>query len=372
MEAKNSHGSFRIIGLVVFNAFIAVSVHVAWSAFATPVGAAPKAAVVSPVSDEERMIKLVSAASPAVVSILVRQQIQEGVMIDVGEGTGFLVDSNGLIITNRHVAYNRSANLTVFLSDGRTFDAKVIDIDPVNDLAIVKIEASGLKFLKLESDDKLRLGQTTVAIGNALGKYANTVTSGILSGIEREVEASNSVTGGLEQLDELLQTDAAINTGNSGGPLLNLDGKVIGVNTAVEQGAQGVGFAIPVSEVRKVLDSYRRYGAIARPRLGVRYFTITPELKLAKNLAYSYGALVGSENKIEEVILPQSPAAAAGLASGDIILEINGRKLEGKFTLARAIQAVMVGDIIKLKVDRNGVILQLNARLDAHPPYYVR
>lgn len=369
MEAKKASGNFRVIGLVILNVFIAVSIHFAWSSFVAPVGAAQKAAVVTPLSDEERMVRLVSAASPAVVSVLVQERGQQGVLMEVGEGTGFLVDADGLIITNRHVAFDRSAVLSVLLTDGRTFDARVIDIDPINDLALVKIEANNLKFLKLESDDKLRLGQTTVAIGNALGKYANTVTSGILSGIERDVEASNSVTGGVERLEELLQTDAAINNGNSGGPLLNLDGKVIGVNTAVERDAQGVGFAIPVSEVRKVLDSYHRYGAIARPRLGVRYFTITPELKLAKQLSYSYGALIGTDENGGGVVVPGSPASEAGLMAGDIIIDINGRKLEGKTTLAKVIQSMAVGDTVRLMVVRNGEVIELNARLDAYPPY---
>lgn len=369
MEAPLASRRFRVFGLLLLNVFVAVSVHVAWSSIARPADAALKAAPAAPVSEEERVIKVVSNASPAVVSILVKERGQDGALYEVGRGTGFLLDAEGLIVTNRHVAHARDADLTAILTDGRTFPASVIDIDPVNDLALLKIDAKGLPSLQLESDDKLRLGQRTVAIGNALGKYANTVTSGILSGIDRDVDASDQVTGDIERLEELLQTDAAINNGNSGGPLLNLDGKVIGVNTAVEQGAQSLGFAIPVSEVRKVVASYRRYGAIARPRLGVRYFTITPELKLEKSLAYGYGALVGSDDPGEGVVLPNSPAAAAGLQSGDVILEINGRKLEGKWTLAKAIQSLAVGDAVRLKVARADATLEMRATLDAHPPY---
>jgi len=369
MEATLASRRFRVIGLFLLNALLAVSVHLAWSSLAPPADAALKPAPAAPISEEERIIKVVSNASPAVVSILVQQRGQDGNLYDVGKGTGFLISADGLIVTNRHVAFERSAALTAFLTDGRKFAAAVIDIDPVNDLALLKIDAKGLPFLQLELDDKLRLGQTTVAIGNALGKYANTVTSGILSGVERDVEATDNVTGDLERLEELLQTDAAINSGNSGGPLLNLDGKVIGVNTAVEQDAQGLGFAIPVSEVRKVMTSYQRYGAIARPRLGVRYFTITPELTLERSLPYNYGALVGSEDPSEAVVLPNSPAAAAGLVDGDIILEVNGRKLEGKWTLAKAIQSMAVGDVVRLKVARAGATIELRASLDAHPPY---
>jgi S1-C subfamily serine protease len=368
MEATHA-SRLRTLGLFSANLLLAVSVHLAWSAFVAPAGAAVKPVPAAPISDEERIIKVVSSASPAVVSILIQERGDDATLVDIGKGTGFLIDADGLIVTNRHVAFDRDAALKAFLTDGRSFDAKIIDIDPVNDLALLKIDAKGLPYLKLESDDKLRLGQTTVAIGNALGKYANTVTSGILSGVEREVEASNGVTGDLERLEELLQTDAAINSGNSGGPLLNLDGKVIGVNTAVEQGAQGLGFAIPVSEVRKVLASYDRYGAIARPRLGVRYFMITPAFQLERSLPYSYGALVGSDDPSEAVVLPNSPAAAAGLRYDDIILEINGRKLEGKWTLAKAIQSLAVGDAVRLTVARGGATIELVATLDAHPPY---
>jgi S1-C subfamily serine protease len=287
----------------------------------------------------------------------------------VGKGTGFIVTADGLIATNRHVAYSRNAVLTIFLTDGRSFKARVADIDPVNDLALLKIDAKNLPTLALEADDAYRLGQTTIAIGNALGKYANTVTRGVLSGVNREVEAENNVTGATERLEELLQTDAAINSGNSGGPLLNLDGKVIGMNTAVERSAQGLGFAIPVSEIRKVTDSYRLYGAIARPRLGVRYFPITPEFQLERKLAYAHGAFLGTDEPGQAVVMPNSPAAGAGLMEGDIILEINGKKLDGKMTLAKAIQSLRVGDAVKLRVVRGEALLELTARLDAQPPY---
>ncbi|MFA5853766.1 MAG: trypsin-like peptidase domain-containing protein [Patescibacteria group bacterium] len=381
-----THSSFRIAraaALVSLNIAVALTVHVAWSAWLPSAGAAQKA--IAPLSEEERMIQVIAKASPAVVSILVQQEGQQTLtvsigddikvaaptrpLVEVGKGTGFIVTADGLIATNRHVAYSRSAILTVFLSDGRSFKARVADIDPVNDLALLKIEAKNLPTLALEADDAYRLGQTTIAIGNALGKYANTVTRGILSGVNREVEAENNVTGATERLEELLQTDAAINSGNSGGPLLNLDGKVIGMNTAVEHSGQGLGFAIPVSEIRKVTDSYRVYGAIARPRLGVRYFPITPEFQLEHKLAYSYGAFIGTDEPGQAVVLPNSPAGAVGLMAGDIILDVNGKKLEGKMTLAKAIQLLRVGDAVKMSVARGDVLLVLTARLDAQPPY---
>lgn len=368
MEAVISRRS-RAVALVLLNVFVAVAVHAGWTMLTRPADAAQKAATVAPMSEEERLIKVVSEASPAVVSILVQEKDDSGALVDLGKGTGFLIDADGTIVTNRHVAHRRQTTLTAIMADGRAFPASVLDIDPVNDLALLKVDGEGLPYLRLEADDKLRLGQTTIAIGNALGKYANTVTSGILSGIERDVEATNELTGGLERLGELLQTDAAINSGNSGGPLLNIEGKVIGVNTAVELGAQGLGFAIPASEVRKVIDSYRRYGAIARPRLGVRYFMITPELKIEKSLTYAYGAFVGTDEPNVPIVLPDSPAAAAGIRPGDVILEVNGKKLEGKWTLAKAIQSLRVGDAVRLKVARGDEALELSARLDAHPPF---
>lgn len=358
----------RAIGLLALNAAVAVTVHFAWTAWPQAAGAAQKP-VAPAATEEDRLVRVIAKDSPAVVSILVQKTGDTGTLDEVGRGTGFLVDANGLIVTNRHVAGDRAATYTVFLSDDRTFTASVVDIDPVNDLALLKIGAAGLPYLTLAADDDVRIGQTTIAIGNALGKYANTVTRGILSGLDRNLDATDGLTGTSESLEELLQTDASINEGNSGGPLLNSRGDVIGVDTAIESYAQGLGFAIPVSEVRKVLDSYRRYGAIARPRFGVRYLTVTPELVQGKGLAYAYGALVDSGDPNEASVLPDSPAAAAGLVQGDIILEVNGKKLEGKYTLAKAIQSMNVGDAAALKVARDGAVLTLTAQLDAFPPY---
>jgi len=279
------------------------------------------------------------------------------------------VSADGMIATNRHVGGDRQAVYDVILPDERRFNARILDIDPVNDLALLKIEGEKFPWLPLETDDRLRIGQTVIAIGNALGKYSNTVTRGILSGIERSLEATNGLTGAQEQLEDILQTDAAINEGNSGGPLINLDGRVIGVNTAIDRGGEGLGFSIPVSELRKVLVSYGRYGAIARPRLGVRYLSITPELVIREKLKQTYGALVRSEDETLPSVLPNSPASAAGIRDGDIILEINGQKVIGRRTLSKIIQSLSVGDKVALRIDRGGEILMLTASLDAHPPY---
>lgn len=373
-------------GLAIINVGLVAAAQLAWAPW-REAGAAAKPGQAAPVSEEEKIIDLVAKASPAVVSILVEQkgasrmtvrfdadggitrETQEGDYVEVGRGTGFLVRPDGLIVTNRHVAGDRDARYTVILLDERRFDAKIIDIDPINDLALLKIDGGRFPALALEAADRVRIGQTVVAIGNALGKYANTVTRGILSGLGRDIEASNRVTGGLERLEDILQTDAAINEGNSGGPLLNLDGKVIGVNTAVETSAQGLGFAIPVAEVRKVLASYDRYGAIARPRLGVRYLTITPELVVERGLTQTYGALIDAGEEGLPAIIPNAPAAAAGLRAGDIIIKVGGRKLEGKLNLGRALRAYDVGDAVAVTFLRDGVENVVTVRLDAHPPF---
>ncbi len=376
-----SRAHFRTIGLVGLNLIVAVAVHSAWTAWLPAADAAQKPSSTAVLDSEEQLIRMVAKASPAVVSILIekRQQTAPGEeggsgsstdgLAEVGRGTGFLVDPGGMIVTNRHVAGDRAAAYTVFLTDGRSFKADVVDIDPVNDLALLKIDANGLPTVPLAAADDVRIGQTTVAIGNALGKYANTVTRGILSGLGRDLDATDGLTGTSERLEELLQTDAAINAGNSGGPLLNSRGEVIGVDTAVENGAHGLGFAIPVSEVRKVLGSYARYGAIARPRFGVRYVAITPELVRERALPYTYGALVDADDPNDASVLPGSPAYAAGVRQGDIILEVDGKRLEGKRTLAKVIQSKEVGDAVTLKIARGGELLALSAQLDAFPPY---
>lgn len=325
-------------------------------------------------ADEEMVIAAVEKNAPAVVSILVRQKAVLGddapeIWVETGEGTGFLVSPDGLIVTNRHVVQDRAFRHTVFLDDGRQFEAGVIDIDPVNDLALLKIGGTGFAHAELVEDGAFRLGQTVIAIGNALGKFDNTVTRGILSGIGRSIEAADFATGRVEQLEGVLQTDAAVNSGNSGGPLIDLRGKVIGVNTAVERYAQGLGFAIPASEVRKVLSSYRAYGVIARPRLGIRYFAITPDLAELEGLAHSNGAWVRSGEQGETAVLPGSPAFEAGLKDGDIILAVDGEDVSGKRSLAGIIGDKKVGDRVTLKVARGGDILFLTASLDAHPPF---
>jgi serine protease Do len=376
-----------IVAITLLNLGLAVGVHLAFgsgtSADAALKPVAPKPQVVS---EEERIIALVAKTSPAVVSILAEQKATNstynvgsdgtitpdssatGTYEESGRGTGFLVSADGMIVTNRHVVDDRSGKYTVFLADDRQFDASILDIDPVNDLALIRIDATGLPYLQVAPTDTERVGEDVVAIGNALGKYSNTVTRGILSGVNRSLEADDPRNGAVEQLDDMLQTDAAINSGNSGGPLLNSAGLVIGVNTAVETSGSDLGFAIPASEVRSDLSSYARYGSISHPRLGVRYVMVTPEVVKEDKLTVKYGALVTADPDLPAVV-PNGPADKAGVKPNDIILEVDGKKLEGQWTLAKAIGARNIGDWVKLKVLHGDVTLNLSALLDAHLPY---
>jgi len=269
---------------------------------------------------------------------------------EVGGGSGFIVSKDGLILTNKHVAIDDNAIFSVVTNDGQKYPAEVLARDPINDLAVLKIEAKGLKPLALGDSDKIEIGQTVIAIGNALGEFENTVTRGVISGINRRVEAGVS-QGFSEVLEEAIQTDAAINPGNSGGPLLNLKGEVIGINTAISQSGQLVGFAIPINEAKQVIDSIQKYGKIIRPYLGVRYVLINKHIAQANNLKYEYGALIVKGTTAEELaVVPGSPADLAGLVENDIILEINGQKIDESHSLGRMLAKYVPGDEVELKI----------------------
>lgn len=281
---------------------------------------------------------------------------------EVSSGTGFLVSADGLIITNRHVVADAAAEYTALFNDGRKKAAKVMARDPVQDLAVLKIDGSGHPFLRLGDSSQVKIGQTAIAIGNALGEFRNTVSVGIISGLQRSVIASGAPTGP-EMLQELIQTDAAINLGNSGGPLLNIRGEVIGINTAVAQGAENIGFAIPANKARRDLENIQKQGKILYPFLGVRYVTVTKDLAEKEKLGVTAGALV-ARGENEPAIVSGSPAAKAGLKEGDIILEINGEIINQDNSLASLIQKYQVGDEVTLKVFREGKEMELKAKLE--------
>lgn len=274
---------------------------------------------------------------------------------EVGGGSGFLVSADGYIVTNRHVVSDESAEYTVFANDGKKYDAKVIARDPALDLAIIKINGSNFPHLTFADSDKLEVGQTVIAIGNALAEFRNTVSVGVVSGLSRSIVASDSLGRNAEALDQLIQTDAGINHGNSGGPLLNLSGEVIGVNVAIAEGAENIGFAISGNSVKSVVESVQKTGKIVRPYLGVRYVEITEEIREKNKLSVDYGVLVQrGETASDLAVIPGSPADKAGIVENDIILEIDGVKLTPEQSLASIIRTKKVGDTVRLKISHRG------------------
>jgi S1-C subfamily serine protease len=281
---------------------------------------------------------------------------------EIGGGSGFVVSPDGLIVTNKHVVVDTTADYTVLTNDGREYSAKVLGRDRTNDVAVIKVDPNSpnkgkgvnqMDTLPLGDSGQLKIGQTVIAIGNALGEFTNTVSKGIVSGLRRNIVAGGF--SGAEQLDQLIQTDAAINEGNSGGPLLNLKGEVVGINVAIAQGAQNIGFALPIDTVKNTIESVQKSGKIIQPYLGVRYVVINPVLKQQNNLPFDYGVLVArGQNPGDMAVLPGSPADKAGITENDIILEINSTKIDENNSLAQVVSSLQVGQEITLKVWSKG------------------
>jgi serine protease Do len=285
----------------------------------------------------------------------------------IGSGSGFIISPDGLIVTNRHVVADTGATYSVTLSDGSKHDATVLARDTVIDLALIKIDAKNLPALTLGDSDSLQLGQTVVAIGNALGEFSNSVTRGIVSGLNRRITAGDGLSGS-ETIDAAIQTDAAINPGNSGGPLLTLDGKVIGVNTAVSQQGQSVGFAIPINVAKQSIASVIKTGRIVRPYLGIRYVIINADMAKQNQLPFSYGALVSrGTNPGQIAVVPGSPADKAGITDNDIILEADGVKIDQDHPLTSMVVKKNVGDKINLKVYHKGDTKTISVTLAEMP-----
>ncbi len=269
----------------------------------------------------------------------------------VGGGSGFVISADGYIVTNAHVVFEDEATYTVVMTDGTTYEAKVIAKDVDLDIALIKVDDLNLPYLSFGDSDALRLGQSVIAIGNALSEFSNSVSVGVVSGLSRSITAGGN--GRQELLENVIQTDAAINPGNSGGPLLNVRGEVVGVNVAVARGSENIGFALPANVVKPAIESMKENGRVVRPYIGVRYTLITPELQEKFDLPTEKGALIkGDADTL--AVLPDSPAEDAGLKEGDIILEINGEEISATNSLASAIRRKAIGDTITLTILREG------------------
>lgn len=285
----------------------------------------------------------------------------------VSSGTGFFVASDGLLLTNKHVVDDEMAEYSIIRNDGKKLSVKVLARDPLNDVAVLKVAlpagGGGFPYLSLGDSGATNIGHTVIVIGNALGEFQNTVSVGVISGLRRTIIASGAKSGP-EELSEIMQTDAAINPGNSGGPLLNLKGEAVGLNVAMAQGAENIGFSIPINQVKRAINEAREKGKITYPYLGVRYIIVTPELKEKEKLLVDYGAMAVAGTRGEEAVLPNSPASKAGIKEKDIILEFGGVKINKENTLAKLIQQKTIGAKVKLKVLRSGGELELEATLE--------
>jgi serine protease Do len=307
--------------------------------------------------ESSKVIDAVDKVNPSVVSIFATAEVPgffNTTTTERSAGTGFIVTSDGLIMTNKHVVSNSSAKYTVYLNNGKSYPATIQATDPFNDLAVVKIDARDLPVVEFGDPEDMKIGQMVIAIGNALGEFQNTVTTGVLSAKERTITASDSNGTAQESLEGLLQTDAAINSGNSGGPLLNLEGQVIGVNVAVASQAQNIGFAIPSTVAQSALESIKRTGKIVRPYIGVRYVSLNPDISKSNNISVDYGAYIYSSSTGQPAIVSGSPADQAGIKQGDIIIAVNGEKIDATHSLTRLVQKYQPNDEVEITYLRNG------------------
>ena len=307
-------------------------------------------------NEESVVIDVAENVSPSVVTISISTTQQLPFYFGVPQGTqqqieqdiasGFVISQDGLIVTNKHVVSDTSAKYKVITKDDRTFEVKKIYRDPANDIAILKIDASGLKPIEMGDSGNLKVGQFVIAIGTALGEFRHTVTTGVISGIGRSITAGSPLEGYVEQLDNVIQTDAAINPGNSGGPLLNSAGQVIGINVAVSLEGQNIGFALPINIVKDSIKNFSETGQFSRPFLGVRYRMISRDVAILNEVPE--GAYV-----VE--VISGSPAEKAGIKVGDILTQMDGKRIqEAEGGLAKLISEKKVGETVEVTIWRNG------------------
>ncbi|MBF2065368.1 MAG: trypsin-like peptidase domain-containing protein [Calothrix sp. C42_A2020_038] len=348
---------------------------------ASPIAAAPPPIISTSGGDPNFVVGVVQKVGPAVVRIDSARTVSQSSdefqdpffrrffgdrvpeprqRIERGSGSGFIINANGQILTNSHVV-DGADSVTITLKDGRTLKGKVLGEDPVTDVAVVQIEANNLPTVALGNSERLQPGEAVIAIGNPLG-LNNTVTSGILSATGR----SSSDIGATDKRVDYIQTDAAINPGNSGGPLLNAQGEVIGMNTAIIKGAQGLGFAIPINTAQRIAQELITQGRVDHPYLGIQMVTLTPEIRervnarLGINLATDKGVLLID-------IVPRSPAATAGLRAGDVIQSINNQPVSKIEEVQKLVEGSKIGVPLQLQVQRNGQITQVAVSPAAFP-----
>lgn len=372
------------VGLSLFfggmGAWIVGSVYpniVAQSKVGTNVDPKNASTMVNLIEEESATIHVVNEVTPAVVSVIARKSRADVVktfrqrsfdsngfffdeiltddegskMVDVSSGTGFFVTRDGLILTNRHVIDAPGAAFFIVTNEGKEFPAKLVDTDSVLDIALLRVEGTEFPAVTLADSDHIRIGQTVIAIGNTLSEFRNTVTKGVVSGMNRRVTAGFNL-GGSEVIEKAIQTDAAINPGNSGGPLINLLGEVIGINTAVSIDGQAVGFAIPINQVKRAIEDVKSIGYIARPWIGVRYVFLTGETATPP---FAFGAKLTKGNEPSEAaVIKDSPAEAAGLKENDILIAIDGVEFEQGKALAELVSPHRSGDQIKVQYIRDG------------------
>ena len=318
---------------------------------------------------EGSISEIANSVSKSVVSIITNTSTTGSFFtgqVSQAAGTGFIISSDGYIATNKHVVAN-ATKIGVILDDGSTYeDVELIGTDPINDFAIIKIkDVKDLTPIKIGDSKTTNIGQQVVAIGNALGTYQNSVTSGIISGKGRSLTASDSSRTTYETLSDMIQTDAAINGGNSGGPLVNAAGEVIGINTAYASQGNNVGFAIPINSVKGIMAGVLKDGKFERAVLGVRYQTITPLIAKEKKLDVTAGAYVKGSNNASAVI-KGSAGDKAGIKDGDIITAVNGTKIGTAGSLGSLIGEYAVGDTVKLEVYRDKKYIELQVKLEAY------
>ncbi len=324
---------------------------------------------------------IASQVGPSVVSIDVTTQTSQTDFFGFnqptqqqGAGTGFIISSDGVILTNRHVVPAGVTNVRVTLSDGTQLkDVSVIgrtsDSDSL-DIAFLKInntQAKKLAPITIGDSSKVQVGDKVVAIGNALGQFQNTVTSGIISGYGRSVQAGDSSGAGTETLQDLFQTDAAINEGNSGGPLVDINSQVIGINTAIAGNAQSIGFAIPINDAKGLINSVLKQGKLLRPYLGIHYISLTDDVASQLNLSIKRGAYIAPASAGQPSIIDGSPAQKAGLQEKDIITKVNNIDVGATNSLTAVLGRFNVGDKVALTVIRNGKTITVQVALAAAP-----